>query len=300
MVHSFSHLIRTLAAVIAAIAAVAVSPAQTAPAKKEADDVTAPEKSPNFAFLCLNSNSDPKSDVLKAKLVAWLGLDSPDRLEKFQIGRKREATVTTFEVGSKSVSLARVDTPIPKEDIEYACANSTRWPQAAEKLASHKSHLNVSVHGKFEDAVDLALFLSRVVAACTEAYDTAGVYWGHATIVHSPEFFREQIKDSNRVDLPILAWIGFLESAGKEEGTFDIYSRGLDVFGVMEIEAIGVKGKPTEVAVMIAELGDHLLKNGNVIKDGHTLGPSESEKKVHIRHAKSVLPREGNVLRIEF
>jgi hypothetical protein len=300
MVPLFSRFHQTLIAALAAIGGVAISAAQTAPAKEGTQGEIKPEKSPNFAFLCLNSNSDPKSDELKAKLVTWLSLDSPDRLAKFQIGRKSETTVTMFEVGERFVTLARFDSPIPKEDIAYACANSPRWPQAAEKLAAHKGHLNVSVSGKFADAVDLALFVSRVVAACTEAYDTAGVYWGHATIVHSPEFFREQVKDSNRVDLPILAWIGFLESAGKEPDTFDLYSRGLDVFGVMEIEAIGVKGKPTEVAVMIAELGDHMLKNGNVIKDGHTLSPPDAEKKIHVRHAKSVLGREGNVLRIEF
>jgi hypothetical protein len=300
MVPFFSRFRQMLIAALAAIGGVAISAAQTALTKEETEGVTAPEKSPNFAFLCLNSNSDPKSEILKAKLATWLSLDSPDRLAKFQLGRKSEVTITTFEVGEKFVTLARFDTPIPKEDIAYACANSPRWPQAAEKLAAHKGHLNVSVNGKFADPVDLALFVSRVVAACTEAYDTAGVYWGHATIVHSPEFFREQINDSNRIDLPILAWIGFLESAGKEPDTFDLYSRGLDVFGVMEIEAIGVKGKPSEVAVMIAELGDHMLKNGNVIKDGHTLSPPDAEKKIHVRHAKSVLGREGNVLRIEF
>jgi hypothetical protein len=289
----------TLMALFAYLAGMAAALAQTNPAKSETSKGTQPEKAPNFAFLCLNTNADPKSDVLKSKLVSWLQLDSPDKLRNFQIGRRKEATVTTFDLDTKSITIGRIDSPIPKDDIAYACANSAHWPQAAEKLGSHKGHLNVTVYGQFRDGLDLALFVSRVVAACTEAYDTAGIYWGHATIVHSPEFFLEQIKDSNRVDIPIFAWIGFLESPSKDPEKFDLYTRGLDVFGLMEIEVIGMKQKPAEIVPMVAELIDQLLKNGNVIKDGHTI-PTPSGEKISVRHANSVLGREGKVLRIEF
>jgi hypothetical protein len=299
MVPLFSRFRQTLIAALAAIGGVAISAAQTAPAKEGTQGEIKPEKSPNFAFLCLNSNSDPKSDDLKAKLVNWLKLDSVDQLTKFQVHEKKDdATVTTFEVDSKLVTLARVDSPIPKDDITYACANSSRWPRAAEKLAGHTGHLNVSAYGKFEDAIDLALFVSRVIAACSETYDTAGVYWGHATIVHSPEYFREQIKDAKRERLPVHAWIGFLESAGKAAGTFDLYTRGLDVFGVMEIEVVGIKRPPAKIISLISQLSEYLM-NGNAIPDGYVIESSTKEK-IRTSHAKSVLSREGKVLRIEF
>jgi hypothetical protein len=191
-----------------------------------------------------------------------------------------------------------VNSPIPKDDIEYAADNSTHWPDAAAKLAGHKSHLNITVTGTFRDAGDLALFLSKVLAACTETYDAAGVYWGHATLVHSPEFFREKIREATPEKLPVFAWVAFIRSKGKEEGTYDLFTRGLDVFGVMEVEVIGTKYEPVAVMAMVSELSRFLLNNGNVIKDGHTVDSPSG--KVRTSHANSALGREGKVLRIEF
>ena len=167
-----------------------------------------------------------------------------------------------------------------------------------EKLASHKSHLNVTVTGKFVDAVDLALFVSRILAACTETYDAAGVYWGHATLVHSPAFFREQIRTATREKLPVFAWVAFIRSKGKVEGTYDLFTRGIDSFGAMEIEVIGTKYEPQAVIAMVSSLSSFLLQKGNVIEDGHTIDAPEG--KIRTSHAASALGREGKVVKIEF
>ena len=265
---------------------------------KSAGNGPASEKGPLLAFVCLNKDSDPAPDLLKQKVAAWLQLKGPEEVKLTDLSEKDDMEGVSFEVNGKNVIIVRAGFPIPKDDIDYACQNAVLWPEAAKVLAKHKSHLVVTVFGNFPSPVEQGLFLSRVLAACTELYDANSIYWGHATVVHKPDFFREQIRKADARNLPILAWVGFLRARGKEEGTFDLYTRGLNVFGVMEIEVVGTRRMPSEVFGRVTDLGLYLLTRGNVVQDGHTIG-SEEKEKIRTRHAESVIGRKGKVLRVE-
>lgn len=255
-------------------------------------------QSPRFAFVCLNSDRVPEEDILKEKIAKWLQLDSEDEIEDFEMsGDDMEAA--TFQIGPHTAIIARMPTPIPASDIDYACTNSILWRDAALVLRKHTSHLIVTVMGDFDTPLDEAMFLSCVIAACTEAYDSCAVYWGHASVVHRPEFFREQIQQVEEGQLPVIAWVGFLLAQGGSKGTIDLYTRGLDVFGLMEIEVHGTDRPLSDVLGRVTELCSYLLKNGNVIGDGHTVGGTEEER-VRAHHVESAIGRGGKVLRIEF
>jgi hypothetical protein len=157
----------------------------------------------------------------------------------------------------------------------------------------------VTVLGDFASALGEGLFLTRVIAACVESYDAVGVYWGHATTVHSPEFFLKYAKTASAENPPALLWVGFLRSQGEKEGTTSLFTRGLDVLGRMEIEVVDSSKKPSEILERVADLSSYLLRKGNVIGDGQTL-PLAGDEKLKVRHADSALDREGKVLRIEF
>ena len=122
--------------------------------------------------------------------------------------------------------IAHADFPIPKDDIDYACANSFYWADAKNTLQQQKAHLIVFVHGKFDSPAEEGMALSRAIAACTECYDSLAVYWGHANIVHKPETIRKLVKNAgtDMGKLPVPAWIGFLRTKGKDAG-LDVYTR---------------------------------------------------------------------------
>ena len=240
--------------------------------------------------------------VLEAKLAERLKVN-PAEVGKVETLPSEKAPklgneVSSVKVGKIEVLIARAGFPIPKADLDYACMNSIFWPEAAQVLAKHKSHLIVTVIGEFPSPVDEGLFLTRAIAACTESYDALGVYWGHATVVHSPEFFRKYADSASTENPPVLLWVGFLRSAGEKEGTISLFTRGLNTFGRMEIEVVDSDRKPSEIFGRVADLASYLLKKGNIVEDGHTIG-SDKDEKIQVRHKDSVLDRKGKVLRIE-
>ncbi len=258
---------------------------------------------PRFAFVCLASDRAPMPGVVEAKLAQHLKVN-PAEIGKLEAipGEKAPKLgneVSSVKVGKIEVLIARAGFPIPKADLDYACMNSVFWPNAAEVLAKHKSHLIVTVLGEFPSPIEEGLFLTRSIAACTEAYDALGVYWGHATVMHSPEFFRKYSEKASAEDPPVLLWVGFLRANGEKEGTTSVFTRGLNEFGRMEIEVVDSAKKPSEIFERVADLASYLLKKGNIIEDGHTIGADDNER-IRVRHADSALDREGKVLRIEF
>jgi hypothetical protein len=195
--------------------------------------------------------------------------------------------------------IAEMSIPIPKDDIEYACANSFLWPSAQETIKDHPAHLVVIATGTFASPAEEALWLSRAICAVSEEYDAAGIYWGHASVVHEPSTFRKLIGDAGvqMEKLPVPLWVGFLRAAN-EKGGVDVYTDGLDAFGVMECEVINSRRRPSEIIDLLSGLSAYLISKGNVIEDGNTVGGS-AEEKIIARHAPSAIGREGKVLQIQ-
>ena len=77
------------------------------------------------------------------------------------------------------------------------------------------------------------------------------------------------------------------------------FPSGLGAFGVMEIEVIDSKHKPSAILAKLSGLAAYLISSGNVIKDGDTIGEDEKEK-IKTHHAASVIGRKEKVLRVEF
>jgi hypothetical protein len=153
--------------------------------------------------------------------------------------------------------------------------------------------------GDFKERYDRSLFLTRVVAACTEAFPTAGVYWGDAATVHSPAMFREAAVESIKKmeDVPALLWVGFLREKHKD-GTISFYTKGLAEFGCMELEVVHSRHKPSEIFDLLHGTAQYLIYEGNVIQDEDTVGSEET--KIKTRYSKSAIDRKGKVIRIDY
>lgn len=257
------------------------------------------ENGPPFAFLCLASDRVPDSDELKRQLEKWLGADDSKPLTELVVDTKKTLTVS-FDFDGNSFVAGLIPKPIPKPDIDYACANAFFWPEAGEAMKRHTDHLIVTALGDYEKPWHRALALSQVMAACIEAFDSVGVYWGHASVVHSPEFFLQGMREAGTeiTNLPVELWTGFLRTY-RDDKTVDMYTDGLDVFGCMEFEIVASKQNMSDVFEMLMGMSRYVIFHGNVIADGDTVG-GEAEEKIKTHFEKSVIGRETRVIRIDY
>ena len=276
----------------------------TSPSKPDQDSFEGESNGrsgPQFAFVCLKNDLRPDEETMKAALAKWhevpIGAVTATEPEPGETGGRVDA----YEIEGRTVMIGAMGMPIPAPDIEYACANSFMWPEAAEALRGHTSHLIVMAMGGTGELspAEQGIFLSRSIAACTEAYEAVAVYWGHANTVHNPELFRELMEDAgpDMHSIPAPLWIGFLR-ARNEKGGVDVYTSGLSAFGAMECEVIGSHQPPSEIVSLLTGLGAYLIDRGNVIGDGDTVGGDENHR-IRARHADSAIGREGKVLQIE-
>ena len=263
--------------------------------------IAAPKRvGPEFAFVCLADSKVPKLEELQAKLASWLQLPSAGEIKDLKSTAVDKKTVITFTASGRPFTLSLVGEPIPKADIDYACDNALAWPEAAVEMARQRAQLLVLASGDYPNPAEKALAVSQAAAAVSECFDTVGIYWSQASIAHSPAAFREEIKESDatREKLPVALWVGFLIARGKTGG-MDVYTRGLESFGAMEVEILDSKKKTEDVFNLLNAAAGYLIDQGNVIKDGDTVGLTPTEN-VPSHYAESAIGRPGKVLRLDY
>jgi hypothetical protein len=123
-----------------------------------------------------------------------------------------------------------------------------------------------------------------------------GIYWGPGTVVLSNELLQKEAADASPDNLPLLVWIEF-RVQHNEDKTANILTTGLAYFGCMDIEVIGSKKLASEILPMVMSVAGMQL-NGDVFKDGDTVGP-DAQTKIKTHHAKSHWDRPEEVLKID-
>lgn len=252
---------------------------------------------------------DTESDLMLA-MVALNGASLPPEQEIFEyleqtwpssptitdVTRKDDAV--TFSVSDGVGFFALVSAPIPWDDLEGPCATAWYWPDACEKLKGHKAHAVVSLSSTSLEPVEQALLLTKLLASVAATTDSAGIYWGAGTVVHSPEMFLDQSSGIALEYLPLMLWIDF-RLQEEADGTFTMFTTGLEAFGLMEIEAVRVKGDSEGLYGLVYDVAHYLLENGPIVKDGDTIGGSEAEH-IEVRYEPSMWDNSRKVYRLVF
>jgi hypothetical protein len=271
-----------------AAAALHAETAKTPELKQEKD--SAKKSGVVLAFVALNKLELPTSGALEKALREYF--PEPAKIADIDISDK----VVFFSVNGQKAFFGMMPTPIPWGDLEGPCAVSWLWKDATEKMKAHKAHLIVTLLSDQGTRVERELILTRLVAAGTKLFDSVGVYWGDGTNVLPTKMAQEFAVDASLDKLPILEWIEF-RIQKNDDKTVNVLTTGLDAFGYMEIEVINSKRKPSEVLDTVMGTADLILQ-GEVFKDGETLGP-DADTKYKIHHTKSTWDRPGKVIRIE-
>ena len=237
-----------------------------------------------------------RDDVLpnETALIGWLR-DSWSTVPPIDNIERRD-DVITFDLDGDTVAVSLMPQPVPWSDLEGPCREAWYWPQAAEALRDHRSHVLVVLVPKASQRIDAALSLTRVVAAVTASSQAVGVLWGGGGLVHSPESFVEVARKTSRESLPLQLWVAF-GIHREEDGAHSLYTSGLEEFGHMEIEVAHSRRDPRALIDRVFNVALYVLDKGAVLQDGETLGASDDEK-IEISHVPSFCHDECTVVRL--
>lgn len=253
--------------------------------KEAADDVTL-----FMSMVALREATLPDPGELTSVLRhRWS--DKP-RFGQFKV----EDQTLRCDIGEAVAVVGLIPTRIPAGDIEAACSESLAWPEARTSLENHAAHLICSVAGTAEKKL-AAFQLTKLVAALLKVTQAAGVYWGAATMVHSPEMFIEHAQEMTAEFLPLYLWIHFGVTGGA--GKVSLRTRGMSSFGFMEIEIIDSEHSTEDTVGFAFNTAHYLLDYGPVLADAHTFGMSANQK-VLVRHVPSVVDEKEIVYRLYY
>lgn len=246
----------------------------------------------SIAFIALGPGAKLSISTMQRDLAAtWPDLPPAAQVEKAE-------KTFSFSIGDALVAVGHMPAPIPWRDLEGPCATSWLWPEAANVLKGHKTHLIVTVHseaGPIERARLLTQAAAAVIAGCPAA---VGVYWGGAALVISAAMFRDFAKDVLPVGPPVFIWVDFRVRANPD-GRSSGFTQGLSPLGLMELESTSSPESPGELRERLIGLAGYLLENGLVINDGDTVGEDANER-IRVVYAPSSVGHKGRVMRLEY
>ena len=181
-----------------------------------------------LAMVMLRTREFDPAAVLPHLTGRWSDLPSIMNAEQ------ADAVVSASITGG-AIGLAHIPMPIPAGDLTAPVAMAWHWPEAAESVASHESHVIVHATSAALGLLDLRLFHTRLTASVAAVGDGVGVYVGDAMLVRAAADYQNDAAESSRENLPILSWIGF--NPARDDATVCGYTTGLRAFGLLELEA---------------------------------------------------------------
>jgi hypothetical protein len=192
---------------------------------------------------------------------------------------------TLIMMGKDVLTVIPVDRPMPPDAMDFAAGRTTMfWPNAKQELVRHQGHVIVSkmLSGlgnktNLEQARDVAM----ACAAISSIVPTIGVYWSAAEMVWPASVFREAAAELMKGRVPIEAWLhlGFMRvRADSRPNAIACITTGLQPFIGREIEVWPTTLEPAQIAERLYGLGRYLIDKGQILKDGETVGISQTEK----------------------
>ncbi|MBG6204145.1 hypothetical protein IWQ48_005308 [Labrenzia sp. EL_13] len=194
------------------------------------------------------------------------------------------------KIGRTVLAIMYVDQPLPVDAIDRPLAYNQSWPGAKAEMQKHSTHVIAAVFksdesfgGQRQSAVDLTL----LTAALIKSHPVLAVIWTAGNTISAPSVVFEALKQISEQSFPLDLWLQVYPyrppSIPETEKVIGFVTEGLLPFVGREIQFEPVPMPPQDVASRVLNIALYLLSHGPVLKDGETLGMSETEQ-IHIRH----------------
>ena len=207
-----------------------------------------------------------------------------------------ENLATTGKIPGGTVGLINVPSPVPAADLEGAIALAWHWPEAAEVVPRHRSHVICFASSSTMSLLDLRLLHTALVAAVTATTNASGVYLGDALMVREASAYLDEARAASHDDLPLLIWVGF--NPVKTAGGHSAYTTGLTAFNLLELEIRDTELAWPALLSFMADVARYEIAGAVQVKDGETVGGSETER-IRVRHKPSAFIPDMTVAVIE-
>lgn len=237
----------------------------------------------------------PKSDFPTLEQVEQVVSGHFDNLVETQRDNERETI--EIQVGTERALVAPKRPAMPWGLLERPCKNAWYWPEAVEVMQEHAWHMVVLLKESKTSPIEKSLLLSRLTTVLGEGLGYVGVYWDSATMVHSAAAFSAATQAMNTKELPANLWISF-RVVENDDATHTLFTTGLEALGHMEIEVPESKAAPSTLEQWAYNVAHYLLKDGEKIEDGETVGRNDEEK-VRVRHVPSMFDTTRQVMFLE-
>ena len=254
------------------------------------------------AVIAVADNRFPLTDELIDYLTERFGVESIDNLTCAE-------NKLTFRSGCATYAVTLIEEKIPTELLRAPCSLAWYWAEAAFEFQKHSCQIIVGVLDESAGAVDVALRLTQLTAAVCANSGIAplGVLWtggkadnqGAPGCVHRPADFVAHSQEASRDALPVELWVSFIPSASRNSAQFIMTTRGLDAFGVKELETTGQGQNPQWVYEHLFNFAHFYLTHPEDVKENQTIGMSNDEK-IDILAASSRLDPNKDVLMLNF
>lgn len=188
-----------------------------------------------------------------------------------------ENTLIEINIDDVTVTVGLIDAPYPAKTLEAEMESTRLFPNAKEALAGQTCHLVVFLPEFKGTMVRKALLLTRILAALCEDPASLGVSWAVPTTLIAPKLFSEMAALASFDNPPVYLW--FDMRVGKNsDGTYGGYTRGVDTFGFKDFEFRSTRSTPKELDNLLISFICYLFENGDVLKDGDTIGFTATQK----------------------
>jgi Domain of unknown function (DUF4261) len=176
-----------------------------------------------------------------------------------------------------------IDFPYPDTAALQRIAQFTYWwPNALNDLACHKAHMMLSCSWTGHCRLDAHMRQMVLARESMEQLPVIGILWGSSLVQR--DVFRGEYANATKGGVPFWLWV-LIQFSKQPNGNILISTIGMRDFEKMEIEA--ESSLPLDKTFdLVRKFGSYILKSGGVVKDGDTVGMSETQK-IKVRHARS-------------
>lgn len=211
--------------------------------------------------------------------------------------RSAAGGASVFVVDGAMAAIGGVDAPAPIAKDDPCVAYAWHWPDAWAAIDGHAGHVVVAATGG-ADAKSRSRLLGRAVAAVVEATPGAcAVHFAGSDALWPAALVAEAVAKSG--DEPPIPFCVAVALGRDPEGGVSAITKGLDAFGLMEIETRGYRDDPRHLNGFLLDLAAYLVDAGDVLGDGDTIGP-DADTKILVRREESVVAPGRNVYRFYF
>jgi hypothetical protein len=178
----------------------------------------------------------------------------------------------------------RVDTPF-SWPLEPMAQFAYWWPDAMKDIARSTSFAAITCSWCRQSRLDAHIRHLVLVRELVDQLPVIGVVWGSVLI--QPSVLKAEFDRLQQSELPFSVWV-LIQFSKQPNGNILISTIGMRDFGQMEIETESTL--PLDQTFdLVRRFGSYIVAKGPVVKDGDTMGLTETQR-IKVRFVRSFRP----------